>query len=145
MTDWAGFNIPSWVLGQLICFGKIEDINKYDKVMSDVYRECVKKAGGDKFYLIGAMGEDERTIRHELAHGFFYCVPEYKAKMEKLVEGLDLKFRNGMYKEFKRLGYTKEVYVDECQAYLSTGMGKNFPEVNGENELFIEVYNKYYV
>lgn len=142
MTDWAGFNIPSSVL-QIVEQDEIEDWNHYDEEMRTVYEKCYRKY--EDFYLIGAMGGNGNAIKHEIAHGFFYTLPEYKKEMSALVKSLDLKFRKKMELGLKNIGYTPKVYVDECQAFLSTGMSYNLPEVlKGENKPFIKLYNKYY-
>jgi hypothetical protein len=144
--DWAGFNVPSNVITMVHSLG-IPDKNKYDQVMLDVHAACSQKAGGD-FYLIGSTGNKTKnlfTMKHEVAHGMFYLIPKYKKEMATLVSELKPNFRNSMFKVLKRIGYTSHVYVDECQAYLSTGVPAGFNiKLKNENKPFIELYNKYY-
>lgn len=144
-ADWAGFNIPSSIIKSH--YLDIPDWNKYDQVMQIIYDDCTEKSGGD-FYLIGSVGSktgDLFTLKHELAHGFFYLKADYKKEMTKLVKALKPSFRESVYKVLKRIGYTSHVYVDECQAYLSTGIPAGFEmKVKNEDKPFVQLYNEYY-
>lgn len=149
--DWAGFNIPGDIILKVDECG-IDDFNQYDEVMSDVYSRCAKKLDknyvegcwGGKFYIIGAIGKDF-AMKHEIAHGFFYTEPAYKKEMTKLVKALKPSFRNKLYKVLEEIGYTPKVYVDECQAYLSTGLPDDFGiTLKGEQEPFVKLYNEYF-
>lgn len=138
--DWGGFNIPADVpLGLL---GSIPDVNKYDKEMADVCTKCVYKYPDKKFYLIGAVGKDG-AMKHEIAHGFFYTQPEYKKEMTKLVKGLNPTARKKIYNYLRDIGYTPKVYIDECQAYLSTGHRFKV-KLKGADKPFIQLFDKYY-
>ena len=144
-VDWAGFNIPGKVLKQVMDLG-IPDPNKYDTVMEEVYWSCKKKHDGD-FYLIGARSRNQgRTLRHEIAHGFFYLNPDYRSKMTALVDGLPGGTRLALQHHLKTMGYTPKVYTDEIQAYMSTGLtSKMKGEVlNKENKPFVKLYTQYY-
>lgn len=147
--DWGGFNFPSSNYLEIEQLGII-DYNKYDKIMSDIYQECrdkINKKDNDiiPFYIIGAKSNETAVIKHEVAHGFFYTIPKYKKEMTKLVKELNPKFRKSLCAYLKKIGYAPKVYIDECQAYLSTGLPDGF-EVEGINECkpFIKLYNKYY-
>lgn len=145
-NHWAGFNVPSNVFRQAIITAP--EKNKYDKAMTKGYAYCLTKNSGNKFYIIGSVDEkngDLPTMKHEIAHGFFYLNPEYKKEMTKLVKQL----KPALYKKFctvlKSIGYTPQVYIDECQAYFSTGIPKNFGiKLRGEDKPFVELYNRYY-
>lgn len=143
--DWAGFNIPGKIISE-VRKKKILDYNNYDAEMFHIYGKCYAEYGND-FYLISAVGENE-SLKHEIAHGFFYTFPEYKKEMTKLVKALDSNFRSKFNLILKNMGYTSKVYIDECQAYLSTGTydikGFDNMKLNGEDKPFIELYNKYY-
>jgi hypothetical protein len=65
--------------------------------------------------------------------------------MTRLVKALDPGFRREMTETLKGMGYTPKVYIDECQAYLSTGLSEQFKmPVKGETKPFVSLYNKYY-
>ena len=141
-SDWAGFNIPGVIIDKVWNLG-IADRNIYDYVMLDTYRKCKEQAKGD-FYLIGAVGK-RGALKHEIAHGFFYTIPEYKKEMTKLVKSLDPAFKRSLNSNLKEMGYTSKVYIDECQAYLSTGLLDLFKaKLDKEHKPFVSLYNKYY-
>lgn len=146
-ADWAGFNIPGEIISQVWELG-IPDINEYDYRMLEVLHACQQKTPG-KVYLIGACPDDEEQkkliVKHEVAHGLFYTQSEYKKEMTALVKDLEPAFRDAMESHLKEVGYTPKVYIDECQAYLSTGMDGIFKlSLSGEDKPFIETFNKYY-
>lgn len=141
--DWGGFNIPGNIITKVWEKG-IGDTNKYDTTMFKVASKCKQKSSDGNFYLIGAIGKNA-ALKHEIAHGFFYTIPEYKKEMTKLVKELKPAFRKSMEKTLKELGYCKSVYIDECQAYLSTGLSDTFKvKLNGQDKPFISLYKKYY-
>lgn len=140
--DWAGFNIPGDTIDKVWELG-IPDINDYDYEMLEVAKKCKKQAKGD-FYLIGATGRTS-VLKHEIAHGFFYTIPEYKQEMTQLNKDLDPKFRKEVNTTLKTMGYTPKVFIDECQAYLATGVSEQFKmPIKKEDKPFISLYNKYY-
>jgi hypothetical protein len=141
--DWSGYNIPSHIISSVR--PTIEDNNKYDEEMYKIYDKCQKEVGDD-FYLIGAQDDKQNdiVIKHELAHGFFYTNAEYRKKMTALVGKLTPSFRNKMKAELKEIGYTPKVYIDEMQAYLSTGMIDSLGKVNTQDKPFVELYKMYY-
>jgi len=143
MRDWAGFNIPGHIIYDVWDNG-IPDENDYDNIMDYVREKCEEKYPDGQFYIIGAVGKNG-ALRHEIAHGFFYTQPEYKKQMTKLVKALKPAFRVKMYRTLKKIGYTPKVYIDECQAYLSTGLMGVFPfELKDEAKPFIKLYREYY-
>lgn len=143
--DWAGFNIPGDIVLQVNNLG-ISDFNKYDQEMQDIYNKCIVKY--DKFYLIGAVGS-RAALKHEIAHGFFYTTPQYKKDMTKLVKNLDPDIQKSMKSILRRMGYATKVLIDECQAYLSTGLPREFDELDAVSlrsmkKPFQKLFNSYY-
>lgn len=154
-TDWAGFNIPDYVIKDVRDLG-IPDKNSYDKQMWKVYKECKKKAKGEKFYIIGDT-ETGGALSHEIAHGFFYINSEYKKEMMKLVASMDPELRKAMDNHLGKLGYASQVFVDEIQANMSTAEDFNNSRITKHNpdvddlpkrltvaqKPFVEVFQKY--
>lgn len=139
-SDWGGFNIPAHVVSTVWSYD-LNDRNLYDYEMREVYRKCCEKYPDGKFYLIGVYGKGG-SLRHEIAHGFFYTIPEYREEMTRLVKALKPSIYKSMCKHLKRIGYTPGVYVDECQAYFSTG--QNFIKLKGQDKPFIRLYEQYF-
>lgn len=144
-TDWVGFNIPSKILKR--CSIGLPDYNVYDEVMENIIDAIEDKKHiltNGKYYLIGALKGNERTVRHEVAHGMYYINKSYKKEMLELVNNLSLKFRDDFYKALKSVGYTDQVLPDEAQAFLSTGWRDYFPKLKNQDKPFISVFEKYY-
>jgi hypothetical protein len=137
----------------------IKDVNKYDKSMFAGWVACKQMivdaappgtwtGKHPKFYIIGAVGNGS-TLRHEIAHGFFYTTPEYKKEMTALVKALPADVRKCINNTLKKMGYTPKVWVDETQAYMATGLyveeSPKFDEKLKKNRgAFIKVFKKYY-
>lgn len=138
-VDWSGFNFPGNIVADIWNKG-ITDLNRYDIEMKKIYDKCFKIYPDGNFYIIGTVGK--RALKHEIAHGFFYCNEKYRQEMIKLVKELNPEFRKKIYTWFKKIGYTPKVYVDECQAFLATGIDSI--EINNEDKPFIKCFNGYY-
>lgn len=148
--DWTGFNFNSQSM--LKCLGDIKDYNKYDDNMNYGYAKCIEKIDpratiDQKFYIIGAMKGNTKTLQHEIAHGLFYLNKLYKKEMTKLVNDLPAKTRKSMEKMLKNTGYTQQVYIDEIQAYFSTENKEQLKlrgiKLKNEDVIFKELYNKF--
>lgn len=141
-VHWSGFNIPSRIIEEVHC--EITDWNKYDEEMNKIRVRLVEEVGGDDYYLIGAPQGKADTLDHEVAHGLFYTVPSYREEMTELVRKLDKTFYKEICSWLKKHGYTREVFVDEAQAYMSTGLPKEL-EKSGKKYIkaFKSVYKKY--
>ena len=141
--DWDGFNIPGDVIKKVNNL-YIEDKNIYDYEMMMAWKQCQAKVDG-KFYIIGVV-KGSGALTHEIAHGMFYLVPEYKKEMTKLVKALEPAINKEMNLTLKSLGYTPKVFVDETQAYMATGLSYSFDDTTSwpdERKLFEEVFKKY--
>lgn len=142
-VDWAGFNIPDHIITEVWAQG-IMDRNIYDYEMKMVHQKCAEKYPNERFYIIGAVGKSF-AMKHEIAHGFFYTQPEYREKMTALVKALKPALRKSINKTLKKIGYTPKVYIDECQAYMSTGFTDAFGvKLKDEHKPFVKLYNEYY-
>ena len=140
-TDWVGFNFPSSVIEELIQKG-IPDFNAYDLEMEKIYQNCLKQYPDGKFYIVASSG-GKVTLRHEMAHGLFYLDEDYRKEMTNLVQELKPSFKKKMFEWFAEIGYTSEVYVDECQAYLATGTPK-FLKAKDKDKAFRKVFNTFF-
>ena len=123
-NDWDGFNLPGNIIKDVWELG-ITDRNIYDYEMFMAWNECNDKSKGEKFYIIGVV-RGNRALNHEIAHALFYLYPEYKKEMTRLVKEMDLNIKKSVNGTLKKLGYTPKVYVDETQAYFSTGITGSF-------------------
>jgi len=117
-NDWSGFNIPGSIIEQVHNL-TIPDRNIYDYEFLNIYKHC-KKSSKD-FYLIGSL-KNKNVLNHEIAHGYFYINKTYKSIMTKLTKSIPKDIRQSINSWLSIRGYTAKVFIDETQAYLSTGM-----------------------
>ncbi len=73
----------------------------------------------DKFYLLGYDRNDQRVIKHEIAHGLFYTNRRYKRDVLKALKGV---YENHpkVVEELSAHGYCDEVLIDEFHAWTLT-------------------------
>jgi len=145
--DFAGYNVPCDTIES--CIAKIPDLNVYDMIMFSVVDTIKKIVGSDKYYLIGidqSNGEDPSLIYHEVAHGLWFSDPIYKSKMTRVINNMDERVKNQMLKKIQGYGYGDNVYDDELQAYMSTGLGSEMKWIRGikpEMIKFNKVFDRY--
>ncbi len=109
--DWNGFNIPSHVL-QPFYEGKFVPLSDKEKGFLELFKE---RTG--IFYIIGTHGDAEsETLRHEIAHGLYYTVPEYRQEVDAVLAKVDTEAIRKHLLETS--GYSEEVLQDEVHAYL---------------------------
>lgn len=126
--DWAGYNIPSYVIYDLR--NRIKDGNIYDDIINEVADQISSNFNATRkdFYLIGTINDDGPTIEHEIAHGLFYTNQDYKNEMLNEVNKLPKKLYENLTKSLhEEMMYHKDVLDDEIQAYMATGL---VPELN---------------
>ncbi len=121
-SDWGGFNVPSYVFDRLDLH-TIPDINTYDEFMQSVVG-LIRSTGVDKFYLIGTTDgpESDGYLDHEISHGLIYTNEPYRLAAEALLEAVDFTVVTRITDGLLSGGYCEEVMVDECIAYLATGL-----------------------
>ena len=145
--DFAGYNVPCDSIES--CMAKIPDLNVYDMIMFSVVDTIKSMVGSDNYYLIGidqSNGDDPSLIYHEVAHGLWFSNQSYKSKMLKLINNLQPEIKLNMIKKLQGYGYGANVYNDEIQAYLATGLSSNMKRITGIKESMIpfqEVFSKY--
>ncbi len=145
--DWTGFNIPSKFIFE--CQNNIPDHNDWDKIMSDIITE-IKTSSGDVFYLLGVKKGDNKVLEHEIAHGLFFTNKEYQDEMTELYNSLPPPLTKKIHKYLSSTGgYSKEVFMDETQAYMATGIPmklkiQSFSLFNEYSKKFKDIFIKYY-
>lgn len=129
--DWAGFNVPGNIV---VKFFKLFSDDLLEKE-AEFYNQIIENVDiKKKFYIIGANADDD-TLKHELCHAMYYIDSTYRNKVNKILKTtFTKKVRDSMYAWLKKSGYTKQVYVDEMNAYLSTssmvGLAKRLKNEN---------------
>lgn len=128
-VDYVGFNLPSRALVPVIFKLRDEKYDQwtdYDQIMYETVMKIKKDMGTNYnlFYLIGVMkpSDDKTTLPHELAHSLFTVNPEYRRRMDLLLNNLSKRAWYTMKQKLKGRGYASNVFRDEAQAYLATGL-----------------------
>ncbi len=125
-ADWEGFNVPSWVLDELMprpghLTDPIRDLNRYDRAMRHVVG-LIREQGHDEFYLIGTSDDSQDgTLDHEISHGLWYLDSDYRTTAKAVLATLG-RAVDPLVAWLRTNGYTQEVWSDECVAYLATGL-----------------------
>lgn len=145
--DWAGFNMPGDQIFERHRAG-ISDPNRHDELMYSLACYIRSKEKSEKFYIIGTSNDDDwrnTTFNHELAHGLFYADEAYKARMTKYVEELPERVRSKIFGALKKWGYDEKFFVDECQAYMATGLqeGIDAKMIVEHQSRFKRLFNSY--
>jgi hypothetical protein len=140
-TDWAGFNLPSYVLSPFYK-GAFSPLSPAEEALLS----RLPRSSGEKYYVIATAGEiDSGVLRHELAHGLYYTNTEYRAEVDSVLESVNLA---PVERFLDEAGYAQQVFKDECHAYLGDSLDElssflreadltSYEEVNGAlNEIF---------
>ena len=97
--DWAGFNIPSWIL-EPFKKGDFDPLTEKEKNLINLFRNVQ-----GNFYIIGATQQDEEcadTIKHEFVHGAFFTNEGYR---EDVINCLNAHKPNVVKVALREMGY----------------------------------------
>jgi len=153
-SDWTGFNIPGNIVDEFFeTFSVLLDKEIHLKEIIDKAKKKAK-IKDEHFYLIASYidkvdGKD--VLKHELCHALYYLDPEYSAEMDNNIMDVQENELEVLFKGLITQGYTKEVVLDEIQAYFSTSdmvqLCKDFvtEEIPWQHVLKCkQIFNKYY-
>jgi hypothetical protein len=133
LTDWAGFNIPSRVL-RPFREGLFGPLTQKEQALLDLFRDVP-----EPFYVIGTYQERRDVLAHEFVHGLFTTVPGYADDVQRAVSGMKT---DSLNKWLAKIGYHPEVFVDETNAYLLTGLSSKYtgPRLEAEARKLGQLY-----
>ena len=109
----GGYNLPSRALKPLRD-GQFDPLSKEEEFLLEAFPT-------DDHYIIGTPGTSQRNLMHEIAHGLFATVPEYKEEVQSVLEKLtELQVRgiNAHLETLHGCGYHSSVHEDETHAYI---------------------------
>lgn len=124
--DWSGFNVPGDVFEKFFkLFNK--DLRYKEQIIYEHVRDELVYARGNinydsfptNYYVIASCKDDvdqRGVIDHEIAHGLYYLVPEYREEMNAITTRVPDSFKKALSESH----YTDEVLDDELQAYFAT-------------------------
>lgn len=116
--DWVGCNFPGHILTLFE-----ESYSLKEALVREAVEGALDQTSRDlPFYIIGtAKGIKVEALAHEIVHGLYFTHSEYASKVNKLCREHSAALAPFL-KTFKWMGYHKEVYRDECNAYMTTGL-----------------------
>jgi hypothetical protein len=139
--DWAGFNIPSYVLTPFKS-GAFDPLSAGESA----FLASLPDYPG-KFYVIGTCGDiNDAVLRHEIAHGLYYTDSSYRAEVDNVLAPLNLK---PIEDYLGQLGYHPASFHDECHAYLGDPLkdlkkaGIDTKPYRQAHKKLLEIYNRY--
>lgn len=132
-TDWSGFNVPGNVANRFFNLHLWQDVLRpREEKLYDLIRKRVDMWGDqgepddDQYYLIGTTEDSPlSTVQHEIRHAVFYLDKRYRREVSTEIKKCKLK---RLYEALNKMGYTKQVHVDEVQAYILTGLAEDMKE-----------------
>ena len=121
-SDWSGFNVPGNVIDKFVDLYSERMLDKeYD--LLDLITEHTHQ--WDKYYVIasskdgGNHNDPREVLKHEIAHGMWYLVPEYQAEQQAVVDIINEEHPI-FAKKLVEMGYCDDVIDDELHAYFAT-------------------------
>lgn len=143
-TEVRGMNFPLDVLG-VFYDGSFDYISKKEKMVLDFFRKWNVEG---RYYIIATFG-GKGELKHELAHGLYYLVTEYKKEVLNILRGVEIPSLRSFLKENI---YSRYVYKDEAHAYMIEGVTSIYKEDFTSKDLkrfkkissrLRKIYNKY--
>jgi hypothetical protein len=117
--DWAGFNVPSTAIYAV--WKHFKNHSPQEKQLFKLLTEqglLITDKPKYKYCLIGTYGRDKtETVEHEIRHGLFFCKPEYRRQILKVLARFSTPH---LRKNLLKMGYHQAVLSDEVQAYVLT-------------------------
>jgi hypothetical protein len=139
-SDYEGFNIPGGVVEA--CLGAPHpDPTLYDIALGCIVAGIRARQRGE-FYLIGAAEGSVQNIDHEIAHGMYFFSPSYRAAATRLVEALG-PAQDKLFEVLRKEGYAEHLFVDEAQAYMSTGLFHEIEHLDQYRRPFMNLFAKH--
>lgn len=117
--DWGGFNIPGDSLIQFYDIFKNYAPRAKEETIFSVFEHHIENRDVD-FYVIGSIGQDIDTLRHEYAHAQYYLDDVYRIECNDIYDTIDPATEQLLRESLLDVGYTESKIKDEVQAYLST-------------------------
>jgi len=127
LTEYGGHNVPgNYVKEFYLGFAPAGLSSKEDKLFTKLRKLGINLEKDEDYYLIGTCGniaDLQAYMAHEVAHAYFYLIPEYKRAILKVVR----KYKLLSFRKKLLIDYDKSVLPDEIHAYALTGLESYYP------------------
>ncbi len=112
---WDGFNVPVDDF-QPFLEGRFADLNDEERVLLKLIRRLPKDA-----YVIATADDRTDVLPHEVVHGLYRHLPAYRKEVDRAVRrAIRARSIPNVLAALARMGYGKQTFVDEVNAYLVT-------------------------
>lgn len=110
---WDGFNYSKDTL--------LKFIKTYSKQLSKREIEIAMAADiiDDDGYVVAIVTGDNITLKHELAHGYYFDTPLYRKTADEIISQIPQEIIDKLKQNLLDINYTPEVLQDEIHAYLT--------------------------
>lgn len=114
--EWDGFNVPGHIFNTFY-EGNFDPLDEKEQEMLKLLSPYKHR----RFYVIGTCASNT-SFNHEIAHALFYTFKDYKKNVMEILSSIDKRERQKINKVLLDVGYDKEFFDDETQAYLVGGL-----------------------
>ena len=118
---WDGFNVPTDIIFDFAKkftmpeMGRVGLSIRECNIIKEIYENIQEQSG----YLITIVEGDEITLKHEMAHAYFFTDAEYRGAALVILSSIPLVIREKLRQALLKSDYCEEVVNDEIQAYLT--------------------------
>lgn len=140
--DFEGYNIPVQIAK--LCY----KLNKVETPYDEIFIKLINTIKNKNSYLIGVSSLNGITYKHELCHAFYYLNYDYKKSMDEITKKIEYKKMKIIEKKLSDIGYHKDVFKDEVQAYMATEAESFISKGLGIKKLHYEykkVFENFYI
>jgi len=147
-TFWQGFNIPGWVILDIIRTKKFYPLTRGEKQILKLLEDIPSNVLANSV-IIGIGTDIKDAFDHEFAHGLYGTNKDYRRAQLGNVLLMDKQLRALMKAALKDVGYHESVVEDEIHAYMSTyvkTLPSSFPMIFSKDKMrYIEKHTKPFV
>ena len=125
--DWAGYNFPGHILTPFRQ-GAFDPLTRREQAMLKALEGVT-----DQDYVIGSLGSDLGSLKHELAHAFWHLDADYRSQVQAVLAGGDYRSQEAALAEGD--GYDPSVFQDEIQACAVEGYRETAPDAERRKKI----------
>lgn len=139
--DFQGYNVPGSAVLQYLSM-PLPEMSIWDTRFARIATVIKEHQRGD-FYIIGALTSKLSVIDHEIAHAMWYLLPKYQEQQTLNIACLSADDVVLIKKCLADENYSEDVFMDETQAYLATGLLESMENLDGRRLPFMKTFNRW--
>lgn len=139
--DFQGYNIPGSAVCDYLAM-PLPELSIWDTRFARIATVIQQHQRGD-FYLIGALTTKLSVIDHEIAHAMYYLLPKYQEQQNLNIADLDADTVLAIKKALADENYSEDVFMDETQAYMATGLLEAMENLEARRLPFMKTFARW--